>query len=434
MAGDDGSSRLVDTERAHRDLRLLTEVTGQLSRTLDVTDAAQELASAVVPELADFCCVDLLDAPGSGAAHRVAVSHRLADQVPELRSLGEQSSHVGGTDLVSMVASGGEPVLVPSIGESLRHPESSPSEQLDWGRFFQPLKPQSVILVPLRARGEVLGVLTLGTERSSGRRYAEHDLRVAVALAERAALAMDNARLFTRERDAARVLQRSLLPVLPEVPGLTIAARYLPAQDYRDVGGDWYDVLALPDGRIGLAVGDVVGHDLRAAAAMGQLRALVRSYAWEGLPPSQVLDRCDQLVQGMELGVLATAVYAQLELAGDDAGPRLQLCNAGHPEPLLRKESGDVEPIIGWRSPLIGAVSVRRPQRAVDCAAGDVLLCYTDGITDLPGTDPDQRQALLRRVLAGVDPDPQRLCDELLTAMIPDGSPDDVVLLAVRVD
>ncbi|MBO0839883.1 MAG: GAF domain-containing protein, partial [Sciscionella sp.] len=215
MAGDDGSSRLVDTERAHRDLRLLTEVTGQLSRTLDVTDAAQELASAVVPELADFCCVDLLDAPGSGAAHRVAVSHRLADQVPELRSLGEQSSHVGGTDLVSMVASGGEPVLVPSIGESLRHPESSPSEQLDWGRFFQPLKPQSVILVPLRARGEVLGVLTLGTERSSGRRYAEHDLRVAVALAERAALAMDNARLFTRERDAARVLQRSLLPVLP---------------------------------------------------------------------------------------------------------------------------------------------------------------------------------------------------------------------------
>ena len=243
--------------------------------------------------------------------------------------------------------------------------------------MYDRLRLHSLMVVPLRARGRVLGALTLLSQHPYGRRFSQRDLHLATDIAGRAALAVDNARLYETEHAAAATLQHSLLPAVPSVPGLQIAARYLVGMDGNQVGGDWYDVLNLPDGAVGVAVGDVVGHDLRAAAAMGQLRGVLRSYAWDGGPPGSVLDRCDQLVQGLDMAAMATAVYARLE-PPDATGERvLRYANAGHPTPLLLGPDGKLWRLDGNHSPMIGAVpslgrrdGPGRTEATVRCALG----------------------------------------------------------------
>jgi GAF domain-containing protein len=312
---------LAAAEEPRQQLSLLAEATTTLSETLDVVDAARRLTTLVVPRLADFAVVDLLDEPNIGVARRVAATHRNPEMEPLLFEVGERMDlRVGGSDRLGQVLSGGPPALLTDA--LLEEPQVIRPYDTQSERIFELLRPWSIVIVPLRARGSVLGTLTLATERPYGRRYGRHELELAGDLAGRATLAVDNARLYAREHAAAETLQRSLLPVLPEVEGLRLAARYLVGAGEAAVGGDWYDVLPLPDGAIGLAIGDVVGHDLRAAAAMGQLRGLLRSYAWEGLPPNAALDRCDQLVQGLEMAAMATAVYARLEPAVVPGGSR----------------------------------------------------------------------------------------------------------------
>ena len=200
-------------------------------------------------------------------------------------------------------------------------------------------------------------------------------------------------------------------------------------------GGDWYDVLPLPDGAIGIAVGDVVGHDLAAAAAMGQLRGVLRSYAWDGGRPGSVLDRCDQLVQGLEMAAMATAVYARLEPDGA-RGHRLVHASAGHPPLLLRTPDGATRFVDGDLSPLIGAVrGVSRGEVATPFPPGSILVLHTDGLTDVPGADADARQERLCELVrdAPADVDVEELCDRIVAELAPGGDRhDDVALLCVR--
>jgi PAS domain S-box-containing protein len=213
----------------------------------------------------------------------------------------------------------------------------------------------------------------------------------------------------------------------------------LPGRRRRQPGrGDWYDVLPLPDGAIGLAVGDVVGHDLSAAAAMGQLRGVLRSYAWDGGRPGSVLDRCDQLVQGLEMAALATAVYARLEPPDPDGTRRLRYANAGHPTPLLLRPSSELVRLDGHRSPMIGVLPPDgrgRGEAEIRCPPGSLVL-YTDGLTDVAGDDADERTALVERTVAGVGSGAtaQTVVDTVLTACKPTRLGDDVALLAVRLD
>jgi len=296
------------------------------------------------------------------------------------------------------------------------------------------------MVLPVRARGRVLGALTLLTQHPYGRRYGPRDVHLAADLAGRAGLAVDNARLYEVEHAAALTLQRTLLPVVPEVAGLQIATRYLVGVDGNQVGGDWYDVLPLPDGAVGIAVGDVVGHDLRAAAAMGQLRGVVRSYAWDGDQPGSVLDRCDQLVQGLEMAAMATAVYARLDPPDPDGSRTLHYANAGHPTPLLLM-NGDLVRLDGHHSPMIGVMPIPggalgRGAASVRCPPGSLLLLYTDGLTDVAGHDAEARTALLERTVAAVPPgsDAETVVDDVLAACLPDPLRDDVALLAVRLN
>ncbi|HEY0812878.1 MAG TPA: SpoIIE family protein phosphatase [Pseudonocardia sp.] len=432
---------LAEAEQARSQLRLLAEATTQMTAALDVADACTRLARIVVPQLADLCSVDLLDRPAIGPAHRLAVAARDPADEEFLKQLSQARRYrVGSPDEMGAVLAGGEPTLLPELPDAGadRFPDDPEAAAV-----FDRLRLRSAMVVPLRARGRVLGALTLYTQHPYGHRYSSRDLHLAADLAGRAGLAVDNARLYETEHAAVITLQHSLLPALPTVEGLQLAARYFVGVDGNQVGGDWYDVLSLPDGAVGIAVGDVVGHDLRAAAAMGQLRGVLRSYAWDGGGPGSVLDRCDQLVQGLDMAAMATAVYARLE-PPDASGARLvRYANAGHPAPLVLTPDGELLRLDERRSPMIGAVpdlgrrtGLGHTEAEVRCAPGAIMVLYTDGFTDVVGGDADERTALLEATVAGLPPGSaaEEVVERVVAACLPAELTDDVALLVVRLD
>jgi PAS domain S-box-containing protein len=249
------------------------------------------------------------------------------------------------------------------------------------------------------------------------------------------------ARLYAAEHATALALQRSLLPALPEVEGLQLAARYVPASDSAEIGGDWYDVLPLPDGSTGIAIGDVMGHDMGAAGAMGQLRSVLRSYAWEGHGPAGVLDRLNQLVCGLGMAKLATCVYARLEPRHGERPARLHWSNAGHPPPLLRTPDGSVHRLTEAAGMLIGVSTgppamPERPSASRDMPPGSVLLLYTDGlIEDHAHQDLDLGIDRLDAALIAWDSDTSLddLAEQLAAAATFTTQDDDQCLLLLRV-
>ncbi|MCW2683368.1 MAG: putative sensor protein, partial [Blastococcus sp.] len=228
----------------------------------------------------------------------------------------------------------------------------------------------------------------------------------------------------------------SLLPVLPEVPGILSSAHYVSASSAADVGGDFYDLLHLPDGSIGIVVGDVVGHDVAAAAAMGHLRGLLRACIWDAddADPGSVLARVDRLVQGLRVASLATMVYARAVPPSAAGAPwRLHVANAGHPPALLREPGGPVRVLEEITGMLVGVdASTHRQTVVLDVPAGSTLVAYTDGLIERPGQDMDEGiHELCERVgRAPVDADPRELCDAAVSGAL--DHRDDVAVIAVR--
>ena len=415
-------------EKAQRRLALLAEATSMLAATLDVDESLDRLTSLVVPLMADCCTVHLLT--GDGRVQRVAARHRDPVKEPLLRRLEElQPAGLSDGSRTARVLAGGPPVRVEvdeqALLDGIREPELL--------EVYRALGVRHALVVPLRARRQVLGVLTLLTD-GSGRTYDDDDLATAADLARRAALTVDNARLYQREHDVAEQLQRSLLPQLPAVPGLDCAARYLPGSTAAQVGGDWYDLFRLPDGPVGIAIGDVMGHDMAAAASMGQLRSVLMSYAWQGSDPAVVLDRLDQLVQGLDMAQLATCVYGRLELPVDGRPGRLRVANAGHLPPVLRSPDGRVRLIATVPSLLVGAaLGTDRETVEEPIEPGTVLVLCTDGLVEHRGRGLDEGLAALQAALASAPGDDARsICDHLLRELA-DQLEDDVALLVVRV-
>ncbi|MCW2607269.1 MAG: putative sensor protein, partial [Frankiales bacterium] len=428
------SERLAraDAELAQSRLALLAEATTMLAATLDVDEALRRLADLVVPVMADWCMVEMVSPDGDTDERRTVSAHVDPAQQPVLDRIAElQATQRTDRSPVAQVLRSGQPVLVREVTDQLLD-ELSEGDELS--RAYASLGGRSGVVVPLRARDQILGAVSL-VSTVSGRVYDESDLSMAADLARRAALAVDNARLYSREHAVAEQLQRSLLPVLPQVAGLDVAARYLPGSTAAQVGGDWYDVFPLPDGAVGLAIGDVMGHDLQAAASMGQLRSVLRSYAWQGSAPSLVLDHLDQLVQGLQMAQLATAVYARLHLPQQQEPGRLVLANAGHLPPVLRCPEGTTVLLDGVASLLVGAaLDTVREEREVDVPRGSLLVFCTDGLVERRGLDPDEGLERLRRAVQdAAAPGAERLCDELVHALTDGDRDDDVALLVVRV-
>ena len=283
---------------------------------------------------------------------------------------------------------------------------------------------RSLLGVPLIIDGDAIGVLHVGTLGS--RSFSDQDAELLQLVADRAALVI-NARLLKQESTVATALQRSLLPRLPDISGLEIAARYLPGHD-RLVGGDWYDVFELPTGHVGAAIGDVAGHGLRSATVMGRIRNALRAYALDSDDPAAVLTRLDDMVCHFEPDEMATVLYAVV----DPERRRMILSAAGHPPPLMALRTGEVQMIDAPADPPIGS-DAAAPRRSTQVAVseGATIYLFTDGVVERRGEPIDIGIERLRQTV--IPGHPRRGCTRIVSQLLSDVQPaDDCAVLALH--
>ncbi|MFJ4276503.1 SpoIIE family protein phosphatase [Streptomyces massasporeus] len=419
---------------ARRRLELLSEASNRIGTTLDVRRTAEELAETAVPGLADFVTIDLPDAVLRGEEStdpltdlRRTVVHGIREGLP-FTPPGKRIDF-GPTTPQLRCLSSGEAVLEPDLKAAAGWLAQDPEHT---ERLLAHV--HSLIAVPLVARGVVLGVAGFYRAGSS---FGDDDRSLAQELASRAALSIDNARRYTHERTMVLALQRRLLPHgLPDQDAVEVAHRYLPAES--DVGGDWYDVIPLSGARVGLLVGDVVGHGMLSAATMGRLRTAARSFAELDFPPEEVLTHLDNLVgrldredpDGQGAGVIgATCLYAVY----DPTAQRCLMARAGHPPPALVRPDGTVTYPDLPAGPPLGLGGLPFDAVEVDLPAGSQLVLYTDGLIEDRHRDVDLVLEQLRGALAHPERAPEETCQAVLDTVAPAHPHDDIALLVARV-
>jgi serine phosphatase RsbU (regulator of sigma subunit)/anti-sigma regulatory factor (Ser/Thr protein kinase) len=326
----------------------------------------------------------------------------------------------------------GEPRQAVSVSdeyaESPAHDE--PSDRTSQVRATnRPMRTDGWLAAPLIDRdGRNVGVIELSHKYEGD--FTENDEAVLVQLAQMTSVAIANARLYEHERGIAETLQRRLLPTrLPEVPGVRAAARYIAGGAGVEVGGDWYDVIPLSGERLGVAIGDVVGRGVGAAAIMGQLRVALRAYALETESPTIVAQRLANFVQTLDEEQMTTCVYLVLE----PSTGALRFSNAGHPPPLLLRPDGTAGYLEGESSPPLGIrFDPGRAEVATTLEAGSTVLLYTDGLVEERGAPIDHGLERLREAVTEAPLDPESLCDRVLAALVDAAPGDDVALIAVQ--
>ena len=411
--------------RAAARAALLGRVSAELADELDTESALGLLAQLVVPVLTDGCIVTVLDR--EDRPRDVGSWHR----APERRALMEQYARVRLDSLpsaspVAQALHTGTP-LTESVSAVLRLMAPGPARDL-----LTDLGPTTAVVLPLTAEGRTFGVLTLYLD--AGRTLSEEDLDTARQVAAEAGRAVARVHRQSQQAQLAEALQRSLLTDPPAMGDVQIVARYVPAAEAARVGGDWYDAFPLRDGTPVLVIGDVVGHDTEAAAAMGQLRALLRGIAHHsGAGPVEVLRGLDEAIADMHTGTLATAAVARLSVT--DGTSRLRWANAGHPPPILVRPDGGTTVLGGPIGDLMLGVdcAVRRSESERELAPGSTVLLYTDGLVERRGSTLDVGTSRLCAELADLAGKPlEELCDALLDRMLCGARQDDVAIVAVR--
>ncbi|OUC94189.1 SpoIIE family protein phosphatase [Streptomyces swartbergensis] len=419
---------------ARRRLELLSEASARIGTTLDVRRTAEELAETAVPRLADFVTIDLPDAVLRGEESadpltdlRRTVLHGVREGLP-FTPPGKRIDF-GPTAPQLRCLTGGEAVLEPDLKAAAGWLAQDPQHT---ARLLDHV--HSLIAVPLLARGVVLGIASF---YRSGSSFGDDDRSLAQELATRAALSIDNARRYTHERTMVLALQRRLLPHgLVDQDAVEVAHRYLPAES--DVGGDWYDVIPLSGARVGLLVGDVVGHGMLSAATMGRLRTAARSFAELDFSPDEVLTHLDNLVgrldredpDGKGAGVIgATCLYAVY----DPTVQRCLLARAGHPPPALVHPDGTVSYPDLPAGPPLGLGGLPFDAVEIDVPEGSQLVLYTDGLIEDRHRDVDVVLEQLRVALAHPERAPEETCQAVLDTVAPAHPHDDIALLVARV-
>ncbi|MGC9496062.1 SpoIIE family protein phosphatase [Streptomyces sp. WG7] len=425
-------------------LQLVNEASVRIGTTLDVTRTAQELADVCVPTLADFVSVDLLD-PQEHGGEPAAVS---APPVG-LRRAAHQSVNPGCPEAVAEpgrldVYPAGSPQAECLVAGRAIVAAVPSGDDLERWREWDPVRIRrveecgihSTMSVPLQARGTTLGVAVFTRFR---RPYAftDDDRLLAEEVTARAAVCIDNARRYSRERETTLTLQRSLLPRwLPPTAAVEAASRYLPAAR-SGVGGDWFDVIPLSGMRVAMVVGNVVGHGIQASATMGRLRTAVRTLADIDLTPDELLTHLDDLVVRLseESGddgageVGATCLYAVY----DPVSRRCTLARAGHPEPVLVPPDGPPQQVELPSGPPLGVGGLPFESAELELREGSVLAFYTDGLVESRDRDADAGRALLRETLAAAAGSLDATGDRVLHALLPPGgAADDAALLLAR--
>ncbi|MEU2433017.1 SpoIIE family protein phosphatase [Streptomyces sp. NPDC007861] len=434
---------VTDRYRARRRLALLNEASTRIGTTLDVSTTARELSEVAVPGLADAVSVDLLEpvARGEeptretlGIVRRAAVLSTVPDTLELMYPVG-LTIEVPPESLHARCLAERRPVLdVRKDGLSgwlARDPERAE-------RIFA-LGVPSLMVVPLIARGLVLGLLSLYRWRRR-EPFEEDDLTLAEEFASRAAICIDNARRYTQQQDAALTLQHSLLPrEMPRHPAVEVAHRYLPADVTTGVGGDWFDVIPLSGLRVALVVGDVVGHGIHAAATMGRLRTAVHTLANLDLTPDEVLSHLDDLVDrltaeqepagGDHAQVTgATCLYAVY----DPVSQHCALARAGHPPPALVTPDGQVQLLDVPPGPPLGLGGLPFEAAETKLEEGSLLALYTDGLLQAGYEDIDESLAHLCQALTGPARSAEETCAAVEGALLHGRPADDVALLVAR--
>jgi PAS domain S-box-containing protein len=365
---------------------------------------------------------------GMQALVDAALAHRSLDNI--LRDLAAQVHGVLDAGAATIYLSDEGGVLTPGASAPGDQPEGE--EFAVWvaeSREAMLGREDTLIGVPLLAEGEVTGVLVAGAEPA--RVFTGEDLTLLRLAAERVGLAIAHARVYEREHRIAETLQRSLLPErLPDLPGLEVAARYLPAASEAEVGGDWYDVIPIAGGAVGLVMGDVAGKGLAGASMVGRLRSALRAYALEGHDAGHVVERLNRLLwTEAEDTQMATMLY----LIVDPGASTVRWVNAGHPPPIVIAD-GEARFLTGEASVPLGVLPFPTYEEAsAPLEPGSSILLYTDGLVERPGEHIDDGLAELAARVTEAPDDPQGLLDHLLSTLVPsEGAADDVALLTLH--
>ncbi|MDT0609249.1 SpoIIE family protein phosphatase [Streptomyces lancefieldiae] len=432
---EEHAARTSALEALTTQLHLVAEISTVLIPTERTSTTLRRLLRLLVPELGQWAAVDVY--PGqSDRLERVEVRssthpHRAGRLRGPVTSLPDPARAA-----LTRLVNGDRPVPL-NVDQVLHAPENPLT--VTHRALFERLGGHTAVVVPLRTRQRSYGMLTVA-RTGDHPAHTEAEVALLADIGRRVGLVLDNARLYHEQQNVAETMQRQLLTPLPQVDHVRMAARYWPAESAMEVGGDWYDAFLLADGVMALVIGDVVGHDLQAAAHMAEVRNMLRALAWDHQePPSVIMRRLDEAVTHTSDAPMATLVFARVE--GREGGPwRLHWVNAGHPPPLLIARDGDTRFLEGGHGPLIGMSATLRlglgwPDTREDLPPESILLLYTDGLVESRDCPIDLGMARLRHhagVLAGrldgwsVD----GFCDELLARIAPRG--DDIALLALR--
>lgn len=415
-------------ERSRRQAALLAELSAALEGTRTSKARVRRLAGIMVPAVADLALVELVagygDQPLAAVADRDAEATVVLRELRELAVLGENARAA-----LDHVLTTGEPMALDGIDPKQIERGLTNSADID---LLQRLKPRSCLIVPLLARAEVVGALILAVGRS-GRLFGADDTEFAREIGTRAGLAIENAQLYEREHRIALELQQSLLAnTIVDDDRVDVCAAYAAGQEELEVGGDWHDMIELPDGTIGLVVGDIVGRGIPAASAMGQLRSALAALAPVSGTPAEVLGQLSVAAERIEGAHLATIAYAVL----DPASGVLRYACAGHPPPLVLPAEGEARLLWEGRSTPLGALDPRheRAEGRTRLEPGDTIILYSDGLVERRGEPLDAGlERLCRKAHEFRALDVDELCDRLVESMrVEVAASDDVAVLAVR--
>ena len=412
------------------------------------TDVLAALPGLVVGHFWGWCAVLTIDAAGevsdSAVAYGAPPGQRDAaavDSAAAAYAVGARDTDLARTVLAALLAGPGRSIVDAASGDG-SWPVRLTMTADEYERLSdRPLVPaiaderagRAMIAAPLMSRGQVSAVLLLS--RPDEAAFSDPaEVAAIVDLALRAGTALDNARLYAAEHEAALTLQRSLLPTLPDLANFDVSAAYIPAQA-SEVGGDWFDVLDLPGPWLGVAIGDVMGHDMTAVAAMGQVRSMTRALAWGGRRPAEVVDDLDGLVRGLGATPMVTCFYAVLDEPVDAESPtRMSYTSAGHLPALLRHADGTVERLNAALTPPIGVAADRSGvECTVEVPPGAALVLYTDGLVERRQSDLDEGIAALTEVLAGTGRTDSAVAikDAILAELVTDDHTDDTCVLVI---
>jgi PAS domain S-box-containing protein len=384
------------TEIAQKRFEFLAEASMQLASSLDYRSRLESLARLAVPYLADWCVVHVVEE--EGRIHPVVVQHAFAEDQELGVELYKARLDPASRFSVHEVVRTGNPLIVPEVEpEMLDNVAGAPEARA----LLDKMEVSSVIIVPLSARGRTVGTLTFISTRSE-RNYTEQDLALAEDLSRHAAVMIDNARLYQERTAVARTLQKSLLPpALPTIPGVELAARYEPAGEGNEVGGDFFDVFLYGENRWAIVIGDVCGKGAEAAALTGLARYTLRAAAMQMQTPAQMLEMLNEAILQQRTDERFATVALGTLWFDDEGQATVSLACGGHPPPMLMRSDGTVE-AVGAAGMLLGLFpDVELNEDAVRLEAGDTLIFYTDGVPEARDDGGLLGQTGLRKLISG---------------------------------